>query len=208
MNGVHARESFPISPHSKECEAFGQSLSRIITKLKDMKLEWNTIECVGRRSKKEHKKIRSTVVIGMSELPANQDELEKEIQSVMVKQKLPVEMVIGRLVEESHFKFNDLQRPLVCGGSCGVIGRSGSGTIGGFVQIDGDPDPNAIYAVTNHHVISGDSQSIPWANHEKVAAHLGIPEDIQLRLEEGGLGRLGRKEIFRLLELFHLFSAR
>jgi len=166
MDEVHARESFPISPHSKECEAFEQSLSRIITKLEDMNLEWNTIECVGRRSKKEDKKIRSTVVIGMSELPASQDELEKEIQSVMVKPMLPVEMVIGSLVEESHFKFNGLQRPLVCGSSCGVIGRSGSGTIGSFVQIEGDPDPNAIYAVTNHHVISGDRMSIPWANHQ------------------------------------------
>ncbi|KAF5257177.1 hypothetical protein FOXYS1_12312 [Fusarium oxysporum] len=204
--------SFPISEDSKESRAFKEHLPNILSHLRNKKIKWQSIECVGRLhdSGGGDMEIRSTVVIGVSKLTEDTQTLQQDLQSAITTLTLPVEVVEGGFVRLSYFGFRQLQRPLVCGASCGTVERGATGTIGGFVTIKGDPDPDAIYAVTNHHVLSKEREPIPWVNEVNLAAHLGISvvaqDDLKALCGESVMD-LGRNEINQILDLLTMFPS-
>lgn len=185
-------ESFPASEKSKEISAFKHAFGEILSCLKQKEINWESVECVGRLS--DEKKIRTTVLIGLSYGPEDEEQqtlkrdLEAAMGSVISEPLLPIEFVKGGFVEESHFGFKEVQHSLVCGSSWGISGRPSSGTIGGFITIKGDPDADAVYAVTCHHVISG--ESIEWPDDEDYTKRLGTDMHLLEDFRELGGDRL------------------
>jgi hypothetical protein len=133
--------------------------------LKEKNVPWQSVSCLGRvsRSLDDKKKIRSTVVIGATTLDGTPEGLSipdivRGIQKASGLE-LPIEFVKGTNELESHFGFKELTNPLVCGASCGNVGKeTSSGTIGGFITIEGDPEGDVVYALSNHHVFVGNEQ--------------------------------------------------
>lgn len=208
---LHPGKSFPVSERSKESSAFNDYFPKILAYLRTKQIEWESVECVGRLS--SEKKIQTTVLTGFSKLPDSESRnaIEQGLKSVMTRLPLPIEFVEGGFIEESHFGFMERQNPLVCGISCGSKDMGGSGSIGGFVTIKGDPDPEAIYAVTCHHVISGDEKGIPWARHDDLAEHLGIDVRIQRDLgdllgEQLNANSVNRSFLGRIMDLLNQYE--
>lgn len=154
--------SFPVSEHSEEAHTFENDFKRILACLRTNNIDWQSVECVGRVT--ESKSIKTTVLIGLSQTPDAAEKLRLEglLQPKMGCPKLRLEFVEGCFEEESPFGFKEQKRPLVCGISCGKLGGSSTGTIGGYITIKGDPDRDAVYAITCHHVLSKESTAIPW----------------------------------------------
>ncbi|KAI6086176.1 hypothetical protein F4821DRAFT_239033 [Hypoxylon rubiginosum] len=105
-------KSYPVSERSKESRAFQDNFPKILSHLRTKRIEWESVECVGRLS--PEKKIRTTVLIGFSTLPdpESQDIIKWDLKSVMTDPPLPVEFVEGGFVEEKHHGFKERQQPL------------------------------------------------------------------------------------------------
>ncbi|KAJ4186908.1 hypothetical protein NW755_007641 [Fusarium falciforme] len=188
--------SFPVSEKSIECGCFNESLQDLVACLGRSNTGWISIDCLGRRwtSESKESKIRTTVVVGFSELPDRAEELRRNLRMVMKDNGLPVEFIQGRIAKyvTNPFGLLEPEAPLVCGSSCAPHGVPVAGTVGGFITIDGDPDPAAVYAVTNHHVVvKGDdnNEKIPWTTEQNIESHLGLTEQQCEDLADLGLDR-------------------
>lgn len=175
--------SFPVSENSVECDCFNKSLQDLVACLRRSNTRWVSIDCLGRIwiSESKESKIRTTVVVSFSEYPDRADELRRDLQMAMKDNGLPVELIRGKVTRYAANPFGVLepQTPVACGSSCAPHGVLGAGTLGGFITIDGDLDPNAVYAVTNHHVVVEDEENeekIPWATEMNIESHLGLTE--------------------------------
>lgn len=100
-----SEKSFPVLEKSKESRAFRNDFAKILHYLRTHEIEWRSVECVGRRS--ERKKIRTTVLIGLSKVPdiARQEEIKKGLESEITSPPLPIEFAEGGFIEESNFGF-------------------------------------------------------------------------------------------------------
>ncbi|RSM02038.1 hypothetical protein CEP52_008191 [Fusarium oligoseptatum] len=168
-DAITAQANFPVSENSVECARFNKSLEDLVIRLEQSDTEWVSIDCLGRRwiSESKEAKIRTTVVVSFSQYPDRAEELRRDLQRAMKDNKLPIEFIRGRVARyvANLFGLREPQAPLVCGSSCAPHGVEGAGTVGGFITIEGDPDRDAVYAVTNHHVIAEDNkdkEKIPW----------------------------------------------
>ncbi|KAH7235110.1 hypothetical protein B0J15DRAFT_503913 [Fusarium solani] len=206
MQESTSQTSFPVSENSIECDCFNESLQDIVACLGRSNTGWVSIDCLGRRwiSESKESKIRTTMVVSFSEFPDRAEELRRDLQMAMKDNGLPVEFVQGKVTRYVANPFGVLepQTPLVCGSSCAPHGDQGGGTIGGFITIDGDPDPNAVYAVTNHHVVvedDYDEEKIPWTTEQYIESHLGLTEQQCEDLADLGLDRYDRSGIHAIL---------
>ncbi|KPM35922.1 hypothetical protein AK830_g10648 [Neonectria ditissima] len=188
--------SFPASENSVECASYNHSLSDLISCLRRSNTEWVSIDCLGRKWALDSKelKIRTTVVVTFSRYPDRAEDLRRDLRMAIRGSGLPIEFIEGRVVSYGTNPFGLLepQIPLICGSSCVAHGVSGAGTVGGFVTIAGDPDPNAVYAVTNHHVVTeeeDDPNEIPWTTEQNIESHLGLTEQQSEDLADLNLNR-------------------
>ncbi|KAK4207011.1 hypothetical protein QBC37DRAFT_104880 [Rhypophila decipiens] len=196
----YADLSFPVSENSMECKLFQAHHEGILSRLNDEKsLHWRSVECLGRVL--NGKEIRTTVVITCrARLEEKRErDLIDSLQALgqntaKSMAKFPFVFVKGKITrcldrQPDRLAFMDKQHPLVCGASCGTyIGRNGTGTIGGFVTIEGDPDEGAVYAITNHHVAVPDSRDpVPWMGFgtadDLLRWHSDVPTELGARQE-------------------------
>lgn len=194
QHGSHSELSFPISEKSIECKLFRAHRDAIVSKLNEERhLDWCSVECFGRVYSD---RIRSAVVVTCRHrLERSQEKrLTKSLQHLFKNKEkesgaagkeltdFPFEFIEGEIIED-HIDFKEKQDPLVCGASCSVYAGRSSGTFGGFITIDGDPDKGAVYAVTNHHVVATNRAAIPWMGCGSADTlldwHTGVPEGLR-----------------------------
>ncbi|KAK3936953.1 hypothetical protein QBC46DRAFT_411574 [Diplogelasinospora grovesii] len=171
---------FPVSEDSVEFAVFREDFADMVRVLnRFMPIQWSCITCVGmvHGLGAADFKIRTTV-----------RSRSAVCKGTRMKMRPRTDMWGG-------------DDPLVSGSSCEVWGAEGTGTIGGFIRIEDDPDKDAVYAVTNHHVISNNHSPIPWQGFKSLEQTLQIPEQISKSLAILGLKSTGRDGIFNILDI-------
>ena len=115
--------SFALSGESEEASQFEAALPEIIEVVDRAQIPWQSINCLGRvtmpEAESKAKKIRSTVVIGVSSQqfpdPIHTSDLQKRLETIC---KLPVKISKGENELSSHFGFQNHFMPPMSGSSC------------------------------------------------------------------------------------------
>ncbi|KIX07000.1 uncharacterized protein Z518_04976 [Rhinocladiella mackenziei CBS 650.93] len=168
------RVSFPISSSSKEAVRYDKALPGVKRFLNQQNFDWESISCVGRSSWGPSEPVKSTIFI-MGKNPATED-LKKDAQQKSEEEHwgLPMEFIEGAIEEgatyTSCFGFLGKNAPITPGSSCGNLKLQGSGTIGGFITLKGNPRKR--YIMERQEPVAA------------LVAATGTSEDIIKRLKE------------------------